>query len=496
MTSEFNIVPGAASLLVKLKRLLEEQSVDCWLVGGYVRDTLLGRSSRDIDLAVTARALEVASKVASDLGGAYVPLDELNEIARVVLPGEERWHLDFSSVQAGIEADLARRDFTINALAVNIGMLAQERASIPIIDPFGGQKDLEEGLVRAVGENIFREDPARLLRAVRLAAEYGFTIEEKTEALIRSQSQLIAEIAGERIREELCRLLAVPEATPFLYQLDRLGLLEAIIPEMADLKGVEQPKEHFWDVFHHSLETVASTERLLRIDSGDRDEVLSLVPWSPAISSYFEEEIGGLSRKTLLKLAALLHDIAKPKTRTVGETCRVRFLGHTKEGAAMAGHILERLRFSNRQIKMVQKMIDYHLRPGQMSNEGLPTRRAIYRYFRDTADVSIDILFLGLADHLATRGPNLDLALWKEHTQLVDYILAERQKEQSVVAPPKLIDGHDLIDIFGIKPGPQIGELLEAVREAQAAGEITTREEALAFVHQRLDSEVKNAPKR
>jgi poly(A) polymerase len=143
------------------------------------------------------------------------------------------------------------------------------------------------------------------------------------------------------------------------------------------------------------------------------------------------------------------------------------------------------LRFSGREIKIVQKMIEYHLRPGQMANEGLPTRRAIYRYFRDAGEVAIDTLLLGLADHLATRGPNLELGNWEEHANLVGYILS--QKEESIVAPPKLIDGHDLIEHFDLKPSPQIGRLLEVVKEAQGAGEITTTEEALAFVQKQLE---------
>ena len=148
--------------------------------------------------------------------------------------------------------------------------------------------------------------------------------------------------------------------------------------------------------------------------------------------------------------------------------------------------ILERLRFSSREIKLVEAMVKYHLRPTQMSQVGLPSPRAIYRYFRDTGDAGIDILFLSLADHLATRGPNLKLEPWQVHTRLVGHVLTKRFQEESVVTPPQLISGHDLIRLFGLSPGPQIGELLEAVREAQASGEISTREEALAYLSQSL----------
>ncbi len=478
-----------ASLLTKVSVFLSQENIDSYLVGGYVRDTLLGRPTRDVDIAVDALAPEAAKKVAAALKAKYVLLDKVNEIARVVLiegdPAQgNRWHLDFSTIRGGIESNLSHRDFTINAMAVNLKEL--EEGHPQLIDPFQGKRDLDRGLIRAVSETAFEEDPARLLRAVRLAAEYGFNIEERTETLIQSQSQLICQVAGERVREELCRLLSARNTAYFLYYLDHLGLLTAIFPELAPTKGVEQPIEHFWDVFHHSVETVASVERLLSTE-GDEDEVLNLVPRSPTFRQHFEEEVsGGVTRSALLKLAALLHDIAKPQTRSLEPNGRARFLGHTKEGAIMAGSILQRLRFSTRETKMVQKMIESHLRLWQMGGEGKPTSRAIYRFFRDTGDASMDIVFLTLADFLATQGPNLDREEWGQHCQLIDYILSQQEREKEKVTPEKLIDGHDLINVFGLEPGPKIGELLEAVREAQGIGEVTTREEALALARRQL----------
>ena len=151
---------------------------------------------------------------------------------------------------------------------------------------------------------------------------------------------------------------------------------------------------------------------------------------------------------------------------------------------------MTRLRFSSKEIKLVETLVRHHLRPGQMSNYGLPSRRAIYRYFRDTGEAGIDILFLSLADHLAARGPGLDLAQWREHAQTVDYVLDQRFQEETLVSPTKLIDGHDLINTFGMSPGLRIGELLETVREAQASGDVTTRQEALTFVGRKLSTVV------
>jgi len=275
-----------------------------------------------------------------------------------------------------------------------------------------------------------------------------------------------------------------------LAYLDDLGLLTVMIPELSQTKGVVQPKEHFWNVFDHSIKTVSAVSYLLRQETWDYvdADTLAVTPWSNELAHHFAQEVSrGSTRASMLKLAALLHDIAKPQTKTIDNNGRIRFLGHAKEGAAMAVNILERLRFSGKEIRLVEAMIEHHLRPLQTRNTGLPSRHALYRYFHDTGEAGIDILFLSLADHLAARGPQLDLNQWQEHARLVEYILCQRfQQEESVVAPPKLIDGHDLLDTFGLSPGPRIGQLLETVREAQVTGELSTKEEALAYIRRHL----------
>jgi poly(A) polymerase len=490
------IEPRASLLLTKISNFLTEQNVKGYVVGGFVRDVLLGRDTADIDITLAADALEIAPKVAAALGGKYVLLDKVNRVGRVVLVDEGaplprgRWELDFSTFEGNIKDDLVRRDFTIDAMAVDLS--ESYHAGVQLIDPFGGWEDLHQRVVRIVAETAFASDGVRLLRAVRLAVELGFRISPETEGLIRRDSHLIARVAGERVREELLRLLAVPQADQLLPYLDELGLLTTVIPELAQTKGVTQPKEHHWDVFDHSLRTVVAVDFILRQGKWDYagEEILAAVPWSAGLAQHFSLEVSsGSTRRLLLKLAALLHDIAKPQTKTVEAGGRVRFLGHAQQGAAIAPDILERLRFSAREIKLVEAMVAHHLRPMQMSREGMPSRRAIYRYFRDTGEAGIDILFLSLADHLATRGPQLSLTGWQEHTEIVDYVLAQRFQEEGLVTPPKLIDGHDIINIFGISPGPKVGELLEAVREAQASGELATREEALAYLRESLSKE-------
>lgn len=482
-----------ASLLARVRNLLNQDGIRAYLVGGLLRDTLLQRDTLDIDIdiAVVADALAVARNMADTLHGKFVLLDEENGVARVVLFNEgegvsRHRYLDLSTVHDGIEADLQRRDFTIDAMAIDLSDLEKD-LSTALIDPLHGAEDLKRGLIRAVTSHAFKDDPVRLIRAVRLAAQYTFVIEAGTETMLAQDHQLIQQVAGERIRDELCHILGVTRSAPYITYLDRLQLLTTIIPELEEMKGVEQPKEHFWDVFNHSVQTVAALEGLL--DKATSEELLTLTPRLKTYSGIFDEEIaGGVTRCVLLKLAALLHDVAKPETKIMEPEGRARFYGHTREGAQMAGGIMQRLRFGNREIRMVQKMVDAHLRLWQMGGEGgIPTRRAIYRYFRDTSDVSIEIMFLTLADFLATQGPDLNLSDWRNHCLLIEYVLEQRDLDAAVVAPPKLIDGNDLMNTFGLTPGPQIGELLEAVREAQGAGDIASREQALEFVRQRLN---------
>jgi len=493
MTSEVKIAiaPDILSLLTRIHHRLAEQGITAYLAGGMVRDLLLGRDVEDIDIAVTGDALETAAKVAVELGGKYVPLDQENRVGRVILTVEDKkWELDFSTIEGSIEQDLARRDFAIDAMAIGLEDLLRHPQSPPIIDPFHGQDDLEHGIIKEVSESAFPTDPVRLLRAVRLAAELSFKIHEDTEALVQKYAHLISNVAGERVREELLRLFILPQGSKHLWYLDELGLLSEIFPELAQTKRVTQPKEHYWDVFEHSLHTVKAVDFLLR--EGDWEyagkEVLEVVPWSGELAQHFSSEVGhGSIRKSLLRLAALLHDIAKPQTRTVEESGRTRFIGHASEGALAATDIMERLRFSIKEIKLVEIMVSNHLRPTQMSHEGLPTDRAIYRYFRDTGEAGIDILFLSLADHLATRGKHLDLTHWREHVAVIAYVLARHAEEKKLTVPLKLLSGHDLISLFGLSPGPRFAEILEAIREAQAAGELATKEEALYYIEHTLN---------
>ncbi len=521
---------GLPAILAKISQSLTTQKKQGYIVGGFIRDRLLKRQTSDIDIAVSGDAIGIARRIAKEIGGKFVLLDDVNSVARVVVVEKEQpaktagdreshskeWHFDFSSFAGDIKSDLARRDFTVNAMAVELSQFVaasmaastsprkaakartEKRPALKLIDPFSGKDDLRDKIVRRISRQIFEADAARLLRAVRLAAELNFTIEPETESLIHHYSQTVTEVPGERIREELLRLLALPRASYYLRYLDELGLLLALIPELAEAKGVEQPTVHFWDVFEHSLQTVAAVEFLIRESDWEHgnEDTLSTTPWSDAIDRHLSQEVSsGSSRKVLLKLGGLLHDIAKPMTKSIDDTGRARFLGHAKQGASMTATILERLRFSNRETRLVESLVYHHLRPAQMANGELPTQRAIFRYFRDAGEAGIDILLLALADYLASRGPLASMEEWRSHCQVVNYILAEHDKQQAKILPVKLIDGDDIMDEFDLPPGPLVGRLLAMVNEAHASGELSTREEALALVQRELSSVSKQKPR-
>ncbi len=476
--SAANIGPSQLPALTRvLAEFFASRGVDAYLVGGLVRDALLGRFTRDIDIAVPCNVFEVGAALATALSGHLVPLDRERGLVRVVASGEQGdVFIDLGRMAGGILDDLARRDFTINAMAVRLAdVLAGGDAAV--IDPLGGQADLRAGVVRALNDQVFREDPVRLMRGPRLAAQLGFRMDEATVRLTQRDAALVNTTAPERVRDESLKLLAQPGSTASL----------RLVPELDAARGVTQPREHYWDVFQHCLETPGQVERLVLASPGD-DFIAQATPRFEGMGDYFAEIVSdGHNRLTLLKLAGLLHDVGKPSTRSVERSGRIRFLGHHTEGARLCQDILRRLRFSRRGVDMVAHMVEYHLRPRQLAQRGeLPTPRAVYRYYRDLGDVAVDTLYLNLADYLAARGPLLSPEEWAEHCGVIAHVLREGAERRATAATPRLLDGHDIMEVFGLSPGPQVGRLLELVREAQGSGEVRDREEALALVRSHL----------
>lgn len=482
---------AARDLLAELNRFFSGRGVETYVVGGFLRDALLGRDSRDVDISIAGDPLLLGRELADAFGGHYFPLAEEQRLARVLLP-ERSTYIDLLPLRGAIESDLLERDFTIDAMAAPLEEAVSGMAAV--IDPTDGREDLRQRLVRVIREEAFQADPLRPLRGARLAVELDFRVERGTAELIRRHAGGVPQAAVERQREELMRILATARAGQGLRLLDDLGLLERLLPEVTDTRGVEQPKEHHWDVFDHSLETVRNLDILLGEEEpterrwrGLWRELWGQLAWWEEGRAYFREELlAERPRSAVLKLGGLLHDIAKPETKTFEDTGRMRFFGHAETGADKAGRILRRLHFSAREVALVQTMVKAHLRPVQMGQQGPPSRRALYRYFRDCGDAAIGTLFLSLADHLGTVGPRVNLSDWRHHVALVNYTLAKRFQEEETVSPLKLLGGDDVMTELNLSPGPLVGRLLEMVREAQAAGEISTREEALALARSSL----------
>jgi poly(A) polymerase len=454
---------------------------EAYVVGGTVRDVLLGRETRDVDLAVAGDAVSWARDVAIELDAHFVLLDNDNGVARLVLPaGSAAAYVDVARLQGRVEEDARRRDFTIDALAVPLG----DRT---VLDACGGLPDLDARIVRMNGASVFDADPLRVLRAVRIAAELGFDIEPETMSAIRERAVTLNRAAAERRRDELARIFELDAAFPALRLLDDAGLLDVLLPELAEGRGVSQPEQfHIYDVFEHNLRTVEAMDVMLGADGSawQAGELWNVFGWCAAdLRAHLAEQMSeGRSRRALLKLASLLHDVAKPRTRSAEADGRVRFFGHGEEGAAMAAEILRRLRFSSRETAFVSRLVAEHLRPVQLAQVGeAPTRRALYRFYRDLGDAAPAVLLLALADAAAARGPSMTREGWSRQVAYMNSLLVRSIEEEGIVHPPRLLSGHDIMSILGVPEGPAVGQLLEALREAQAAGDVSNRDEALAF---------------
>ena len=454
---------------------LAGRSRPVWLVGGAVRQLLRGEPVDDLDLAVPREALTLARALADRLGGRFVALDRERGAARVVGAGPSVPTIDLVDFRApDLEGDLRARDFTINALAAPLASLLRDGAAV-VIDPTGGLADLDRRLVRLAGPGAIADDPVRALRGARLAARPGWTLDPDTEGAIRAGAARLGDVAAERIRDELAAILREPRAAAGLRMLDRMGLLAVLLPESAPMRTTAQPLPHRFDVWEHSLRAVEGVDVLL----ADLD---ALDPWGPGLRRHLDGELGGgLTRREALRLAALLHDVAKPETRAeIGE--RIRFFGHDAAGARRVPAIAERLRLPRRVGQVVEHLVAQHLRPMHLAQAGQITRRARFRFFRALGDDAPDLLLLALADAAALTGDS-PLAVWEdERGAVVRALMAGAEAEAAAASAPRLLRGEDVMAAFGLPPGPAVGRLLERAREAQALGLVQSREDALDYL--------------
>jgi poly(A) polymerase len=468
--------PGSAKLLRAVAGAAG-RGVDPVLVGGAVRDACLRRAGRggaerrlDLDLAVPHGALALAERLAARLGGTAVILDAERGAARVVAGSHQ---LDVTDFRApSLEADLRARDFTIDALAVEVRRLLRDGGG-PIVDPTGGLADLSARRLRPPSDAVLLDDPVRVLRGVRLEATLGLHLTAAaTRALARAVPGL-ARVATERVRDEILLMLAAAGTARALRRLDAVGALAVVLPEIEPMRRTPQPAPHRFTVLEHSLRAVAGADRLLErvpVLDGRGEEMRDHLAAPLA---------GGIARGQVLKLAALLHDVAKPATRArVGG--RVRFFEHDVKGAIGAREVAERLRLPERVTTVLERLVRHHLRPMHLAQSGEITPRARYRFFRDLGDDARDLLALALVDAAAVRGESATAA-WKR-SWVVRELLAGWPAQQVVATRAPLLRGDDVMRHFDLAPGPVVGALLARAREAQDLGLVATREEALAYL--------------
>lgn len=514
--------PALAQLLADLGAFLRARGVAAWLVGGAARDLAMGRSPVDLDVAVAGDGHALARAYADATGAAFVALDAGRGTGRVVVRSAPPLTLDLAALRAPtLEADLRLRDFTVNALAINLPGDG-EGLGTPL-DPTGGLADLRAGVLRACGPRSMADDPLRVLRAARLCATLGLRPEPGLAALLRAAAPGLAGVAGERSRDELLKLLDAPGAGPWLRYLDDCGALTALIPELEPARACTQPNVHFLPVLAHILETVTALDWLIlsvkrKAQSVEQQDAISpqALPaqpvWSGTKAPYAvlpvavqthpelrsalpfaerlapllaERRAGGHSRAALLKLGALLHDVAKPQTKEVHPDGKVSFYEHQTIGAGVAARICKRLRLSRHDTAQVALIVREHMRPGQLRTSEVVTMRAVNRFFRDLGDAGPDVLLHELADHLATRGPAVDVEGWDQHLAWVEALLEVYYVPRPAPRPP-LVDGNALMAALDLAPGPLVGALLREIEEAREAGEISTGDEALALARARL----------
>lgn len=448
----------------------EAAHLKVYLVGGYVRDALLSRYSEghpplDFDYAVAGgSAIAFARSFCQGPGEHFVLLDESQDTARVVLDTGEQ--LDFAGcVGSDICSDVARRDFSINALVWD----PDDPDSV--LDLAGGLQDLQARTVRAISAQNLEDDPLRMLRAFRFSTTLGGEIEPGTLAMIKARAPLLEQSAPERISYELFSIARSPETAAAFFAMGESGLLEVIFPELTDTREVTPNAYHHLGLWDHSLVSVAEAEKNLS----------RLPPW---VHNHLASALSaGVTRLQATKVACLLHDIGKPATWRITPEGRHSFFGHDRLGADLCESICERLRWSRPVSRFIVKLVRWHLRPGQLFHQGDPTDKAIHRFYRAMADEVPPLMVLALGDFGATCGPGL-AGPQREvfETNLIELLNGYPVFLSGQLSMRRLLDGNQIMQILGIQPGPELGEILEMLREAQSLKEVHNRAEAEDFV--------------
>ena len=465
-----------------LKFLQPSENHQVWLVGGSIRDLLRGKETcYDLDLATSFNPIKLACNFANETGSGVVILDQERHIVRVVYTADNGavYTFDISEFRAeNIDLDLKARDFTINSIAAPLfgkGLELLNSNKISLYDPLNGERDLENNVIEACSETLFTDDPLRIMRAFRFSALYNSSLSEKLINKIKEQAELLSNVSGERIRDELFKIFTVTESYKWIKLLDETNVLKVILPELCICHGVTQNEWHHLDVYDHSLLSLEKLETLLQLTTPHE--------WWSQFYSYLCEYISGnRSYMQLLKFGCLLHDIGKIPCRAMDpETQKVTFYRHEVEGAKMMKDICEKFRLSSKELDFLQNIVKNHMRPGTMLQQGLNDKK-LYRFFSETGRDGVAICLLCLADRFSALGGEVTENILVEFSAGIYGIMNEFYLQLQKPKIKVLLNGKDIMSTFNLQPGPKIREMLTALEEAQFTGEVNTKEEALDFL--------------
>lgn len=447
-----------------LSKISQSLNNEIYLVGGAVRDYLTDNETTDRDIIVMDEdARDFALKVADLFEATFVTLDDENKIYRLVFPDKINYIDVTNPVGGTIEKDLMRRDLTINAIAVNI-------RTCEVVDITGGITDIYNKCLNYVNEHNFVDDPLRLLRVYRFQALLGFELAPETISAVCKYAGLIHKPAVERINYEILKLFSGKYADKALENMNKTWMLEEIFPFVKELKQVPPNAHHHLDLFHHSIETVKQIQNLYEKAP---DEVKSHMD---------NVDFGGFSRLTHLKLAGFMHDIGKFSTWTIEEG-KHRFIKHDDVGAKLSVKFLKDLHFSNKQIDYISSMIKYHIYPSHVMTSPQITEKIMMRYVRKMDVSSIDAIILAQADRLSARGPEITDEIVERNINSLNMLLKFYIEVKDSLKPlPKLLSGNEVMEILNLKPSRKLGEIMDALHEAQISGDITTKEHAVEYI--------------
>lgn len=459
-------------MLMPVYDFVKKRGIKLYLVGGILRDLILKREKEnlDFDFAIKSGAISFGKRLAKELRCGFVILDKEHGSCRLVKKYEGQFYtFDFTDFRGkSLEEDLRHRDFTINAIALKLEeTLKDADLSKILIDPYEGKGDIKKKIIKVVNTGAFAEDPLRILRAFSFSAILNFNIDKNTLRLAKLKKNKLISVSGERIRDEIFKVLATDRAHDYFLALDKLKILDIIFPEIKKMRRIGQGPYHHLDVWQHTLETIRQLELIFK---GTKNE---------EITEYLNTDIcSQRRRKALLKFGAFLHDLGKPKTLR-REKGRTTFHGHERVGLRIAEDIAKRLKLSNDEIYSLHKMVLWHLRPGYLADTDSPTPRAKFRYFRDAGPEALSILLLSLADQRSTKGPLFTFKVRKLHENVVARLIKEYLKKGKEKTQKRLLNGNDIMKEFKLEPSPLIGKILSELEELQAIGKVKNKQEAL-----------------